>query len=116
MNWIWMGLSALAPYFIRFIGASLVSVVSSIGVGFITFTGLNSLIDHVISKLQGSLTGLPNLIVNFISLTGIDTAVNICLSAAFALMMLKGMSKVGSLTNQVWRKPSSKISTGSWDA
>ncbi|AXH76363.1 MAG: protein of unknown function DUF2523 [Inoviridae sp.] len=120
MNWVWIALSSLVPFFIRFIGASAVATITSMGVGFITFTGLHVLVDHVLEKLQSSLTGLPSVIVSFIGLTGIDTAINIVLSAAFALLVLKGVTKSGSLTNQVWRKPSIENITNPakfhWDA
>jgi hypothetical protein len=115
MQYLIMFLASVFPYVAQFIGASITRVVVSLGFGTVAFAGVGFIFDTIIDKLNTSTNAVTPLVAQFIHLAGIDTAINILLSAGFALLVLKGTNKAGSMRKQVWRKPGDK-SDVSWDA
>ncbi len=103
------------PLLPQLISAFVTRAAVSLGFGTATFLGLDSLFDSLISKIQSSTSGLPAEVIQMIGLIGIDDAINIALSAGFALLTFKGLTRMGSARVAVWRKPGDK-SPMDWSA
>lgn len=92
--------------------ALIMSVVSraaiALGFGTAAYGGFNLIFDNILQRLASTSSGLPSEIINMIGLVGIPEAFNIVLSAGFALLVFKGMSRSGNVRNMVWRKPGDK--------
>ncbi|TOK50305.1 DUF2523 family protein [Vibrio parahaemolyticus] len=96
------------PLLPQLISAVLTRAAISLGFGTATFVGLNLLFESVIAKLSASTSGLPAEVIQMIGLIGIDDAFNIMLSAGFALLTFKGLTRAGGARVAVWRKPGDK--------
>lgn len=63
------------------IGSLVRYVIAALGFGALTYVGFNELLSWVTSEVQGHLSGLPSLALNFMGLAKVDLAINIILSA-----------------------------------
>ncbi|MFA0156108.1 DUF2523 family protein [Vibrio sp. 10N.261.46.A3] len=113
MGYLLTFFSGLFAYFAPFLGATVTRAAISLGFGTVVYQGVGFIFDTVIAQVNSSMGDLPYILVQFVHLLGIDTAINIGLSAGFALMVLKGMSSNMSLRKQVWRKGGDN-STSEW--
>jgi hypothetical protein len=57
------------------------SLLAAIGVGFVTYTGLDLLLDNLESQIQTSLGSLPSATLQIMAIAGIDEGIKIILSA-----------------------------------
>ncbi|WAX22038.1 minor head protein [Shewanella phage Dolos] len=108
-------LASIFPFLAQFLTASVARVAVALGFGTVTYAGVGFIFDEIISKLNASANFVFPHIATFIHLLGIDTALNIAMSSAVALMVLKGVSKSGYSRQLVWRKPGDK-SPVDWSA
>lgn len=108
MPWIAAFLASVFPFFTQFLGATVSRVAVAVGFGTVTFAGVGLVFDAIIAKLNASTVSLAPDIATFIHLLGIDTALNIGMSAGFALMVFKGANRLGDRRSMVWRKPGDK--------
>lgn len=107
----WLGRSL--PYFAVFFGSTVFQLLFSLGFGFSTFVGFNSLTGLIIDYALSGFSGLPDSVIHLLGLMWVDKALNLVLSSAIALMTLKGL-KGGSLTKSVWHSPAAR--KGGFDA
>lgn len=107
----WFGRSL--PIFAGFFGSTVFQLLFSLGFGFSTFVGFNSLTGLVIDYALSGFSGLPESIIHFLGLMWVDKALNLVLSSAIALMTMKGL-KGGSLTKSAWLSPAAR--KGGFDA
>lgn len=108
MPYIAMFFAAVFPFLAQFLTASVARIAVAVGFGTATFAGVGLIFDSIIEKINSSGSLLLPHIATFIHLLGIDTALNIIMSAGFALMILKGASRAGDMRKVVWRKPGDK--------
>ncbi|TQP79886.1 DUF2523 domain-containing protein [Vibrio cholerae] len=102
---LFMTILPLAP---ALLAALATRVAVSIGFGTATYVGVNLIFDRIFDKIQNEVGGLPANVIQMIGLIGITDAINIVMSAAFALLTFKGMNKLGQARTVVWRKPGDK--------
>lgn len=98
----------ILPFIPQLLSSLVVRGAVTLGMGTASFYGVNLIFDSILSKLQSELSGLPSNVINMIALVGIPDAINIALSAGFALLTFKGMSKMGQMRKVVWRKGGDK--------
>ncbi|AXQ65916.1 MAG: protein of unknown function DUF2523 [Inoviridae sp.] len=115
MQYFFVFLASVVPFFAQFLTASVARVAVAVGFGTVAYAGVGLIFDSIIQKLNASTNLLSPHIATFIHLLGIDTALNIIMSAGFALMVLKGANKAGDIRKSVWRKPGDK-SDVDWSA
>jgi len=63
------------------IGSLVRYVIAALGFGALTYVGFDALLSWVSSEVQGQLSGLPALALNFMGMAKVDLAINIILSA-----------------------------------
>ncbi|MBO1271196.1 DUF2523 domain-containing protein [Shewanella sp. 4t3-1-2LB] len=115
MQFFYMLLVSIFPFLAATISAMVARIAVSLGFGTVTYFGVNLIFDKVIERLNSSQNFIYPQVATFIHLLGIDTAINIMLSAGVGLLVLKGVSKTGEMRKSVWRKPGDKTPI-SWDA
>ena len=108
MQYLLMFIASIVPFLAQFFVAGAARVAVALGFGTIAFAGVGLVFDAVVAKLNSSVSALPVYMGSFISLLGIDTAINITISAGFFLMVLKGTNRAGSMRKTAWRKPGDK--------
>ena len=83
-------------YILSFIVSIIVPVawllLRGLGVGVVTYYGLDTLIDHLAAQLQANFEGMPVAMFQIMSLMGIPEAINIALSFMTTIMVIKGIS------------------------
>lgn len=94
---------ALFPLIAKFLALVVSGLVfralASLGFAYVTYTGLNSVIDTIKSYTIGLFAAVPDDVVQILGLAKIDVAFNIMLSAVVARLALAGMDRVsGTLT------------------
>ena len=87
------------------IGPIVYQVVASLGVGFVTYTGINYLIDELLQLAQNELSGLDPAMFQIVSMLRLDDAIALLVSAVSVKFTLIGMSAAGSIRRQVWNPP-----------
>lgn len=78
-------------------------VLVSLGLGFVTFSGINTLIDWAKTSLVSSLTGLPADAVGLLTTMRVGVAISMLFSALLMRLALNGLTSVasGSVTRMV---------------
>ncbi|WP_043311466.1 DUF2523 domain-containing protein [Pseudomonas sp. ML96] len=82
---IFMFLSAI-------VGPLVAKVLTSLGIGAVSYIGITVLLAGVKTYLIGEITGLPGEILAILGLAKVDVAVNIVLSAVAARAALSGVN------------------------
>lgn len=98
----------IIPLLPSLINAIVVRGAISLGMGTVAFSGIDLIFETVLSELSRLTSGLSSEVIAMIGLVGVADGVNIMLSAGFALLVFKGMNKMGQARRQVWRKPGDK--------
>lgn len=98
----------IIPLLPTLISAVVTRVAISLGFGTVTYMGFDALFETIMTKLKSTFNGIPSATLEIIGLIGIHESLNLTLSAGFALLMFKGMNKMGQARSMVWRKPGSK--------
>lgn len=115
MQYVIMFAASLVPFFAQFLVASTARIAVALGFGTVAFAGVGMVFDSIVSKLNDSTHVLAPHVATFIHLLGIDTAINIMMSAGVFLLVLKGVNRNGDMRKTVWRKPGDK-SNVDWGA
>jgi len=94
---------ALFPLIAKFLALVVSGLVfralASLGFAYVTYSGLNSVIDTIKSYTIGLFAAVPDDVVLILGLAKIDVAFNIMLAAVVARLALAGMDRVsGTLT------------------
>ena len=75
-----------------------VKVLLAFGIGFITYTGINLLLDGVLAEIQAQIAATPFLqVLNLFGYMGVDTAITLMVSAITIRATLKGLQAGGDL-------------------
>lgn len=101
MGFFWASLFTL-------IGPLVYRVVASLGMGFVTYTGVNMLTDQLLDLAQSETAALPPQMFQIVAMLHLDDAIALIVSAVVAKLTLIGMSSVGSIRKQVWNTPGSQ--------
>lgn len=88
------------PAFIPMIGGMLLSLVAglvgrvlaSLGLSLVTYYGISQALDFLKDLIIQNLNQLPAVVVQFLSLMKVGTALSIVFSAMFASMLLNGLN------------------------
>lgn len=89
-------------------------VLRAIGFGFVTYVGINMIIDQAKNYIISEIGGAGSTILSILGLMKIDVAINLMLAAVTTRFILSGFDKAsGSKRHPVWSKPGSG---GSMDA
>lgn len=115
MQFLPLFLASIFPFLAQFLTASVARVAIALGFGTVSYAGVGFIFDTIIAKLNSSSLLLMPHVATFIHLMGIDTAMNIAMSAGATLMVMKGVSKSGYSRQMVWRRPGDK-SPVDWSA
>ena len=115
MHYVIIFFASLTPFLAQFLVASTARIAVTLGFSTVAFVGIGLVFDTIIDKLNASTSVLSPHIATFITLLGIDTAINIMLSAGVFVMVLKGMGRNGDMRKTAWRKPGDK-SNVDWGA
>jgi len=75
-------------------------VLVSLGIGYVTYSGLSVLLDWLKSAIFGELMGVDGVVLGIISVLQIDAAVNVLFSALAVRWVLQGIAG-GSITKMV---------------
>jgi|GEM_PF-265318 len=81
-SFIWRMLAYVTPYVVG-------SVIASLGIGFITYIGMDFLVDLAIEKVRLSFSGLPSAALELLKLTGVIDAFNIFVSGVISGLTAK---------------------------
>lgn len=74
---------------------------TSLGVGYMTYTGINALLDYIKTEIIETFSTLPPQIFSLVAYMQVGTAFNIILSACVIRLVLRGMNTAsGAIT--VW--------------
>ncbi|MEZ9204911.1 DUF2523 family protein [Vibrio splendidus] len=101
----WVGRAL--PWIAGFFGSTITQVALTFGFGVTTFSGFNILTSYLLEFATSGMNGVPAAVPQLLGLMWFDKAVNLMLSAAFALMTLKGL-KAGTMSRGAWSAPGSK--------
>lgn len=86
------------PIIALFAGASIANIVVrallGIGVGLVTYTGLNVVLGMATDAIKQNMTGLPAAAMQILGLGGIDFAINMILSAYAVRIALVASKKL----------------------
>lgn len=75
-------------------------VLIALGIGYVTYSGLNVLLDWIKNEIFGQLMGINSDVLGIIGVLQVDTSVNIIFSAIAAKFMISGISN-GAVTRMV---------------
>ncbi len=95
------------PWIAGFFGSTVTQIALSFGWGVTTFSGFNILTSRLLEFATAGMSGVPAAVPQLLGLMWFDTAVNLMLSSAMALMALKGL-KAGTMSRGAWSAPGSK--------
>lgn len=74
-----------------------IQVLTGLGIGLITFTGVTSAINLLITNARGSYNSLPNAVLGLAGLAGIGEAFGIITAAILVRMAISFLPKFGRL-------------------
>lgn len=110
MHFVW-----LLHFLMLILGPMVMMVLRTIGFGFVTYVGINLIIDQARSYIITSIGSVGSNILSILGLMKVDVAINIMLAAVTTRFILSGLNKAtDSKRRSVWTKPGD--SSGSFPA
>jgi hypothetical protein len=94
--------SALIGGLIQALGTIVGRILISLGIGFVTYQGIDTTLDYVKDTITSNLQGLPADIVGIASICQIDTAVSIIFSAIAVRFVIQGLTS-GTMKRMVFK-------------
>lgn len=78
----------------------------------------DQLFDYFFSQISNEiLNGVPLKALQFAKMIGFDTAINTFVSFLFALAVIKGMDRYGTMKRAAWNRPKDHLpGSGKWEA
>lgn len=73
------------------VGSLVGRVLLSLGVGFVAFNGVQSLMSSMKAQVISQFSGLPSTIVGILAVTKVDVAISIVFSAIAARLVINGL-------------------------
>jgi hypothetical protein len=94
---------AILPLIATFLGSIVAGlafrILASLGFAYVTYQGINFLINNTKSYIVGLFSSLPPEIAAILGMAKVDIAVNIIIAAVIARLMLSGLSQAtGTIT------------------
>lgn len=94
-----MHFAALFSFLSTIAGPLVKQVLKALGIGMVSYFGLQLMLDQVKDYVTSSFSGLPADVVSILGLAKVDVAVNIMLAAVITRAVVSGMDKAtGSIT------------------
>jgi len=94
----------IAGFVMSLIGPLVGYVIKALGIGLVTYAGLDFVFDQIESFIFSRYNGLPTTIVQILNLLGVHSAMKIILSSLSTCVAYKAL--IGS-TGLYWKKPGS---------
>jgi len=94
-------IAALWGALLSLVGTLVGRVLVSLGIGYVTYSGINASIAWAKAAFLAGLTGLPAAAVGLAGVMQVGTCVSMLLSAVTARMVLAGMSSAGGVKKMV---------------
>src|SRR5690554_1237886 len=95
---------AIAGFVMALIGPLVGYVIKALGIGLVTYVGLDLVFDQVESFILSQYAGMPVAIVQVLNLLGIHSGIKIILSTLSACVAYKALI---NSTGMVWKKSGS---------
>jgi len=95
---------AIAVFVMSLIGPLVGYVIKALGIGLVTYVGLDLVFDQVESYIFSQYSGLPVAAVQILNLLGVHSGIKIILSTLSACVAYKALI---NSTGMVWKKPGS---------
>lgn len=86
-----------------------VKVLFALGIGYVTFNGVNTLMDYARNQLQSYIGALPPEMLQIVGLMNIDIYINMVISAMVIKLGFKGVTAAGVLTAWSFTQPSAEV-------
>lgn len=86
--WVWIG-----QFIFTLLGPVIFNSLKILGIGAVTYVGINLMLDQVSDFIISRLAGLPNDIRMILGLAKIDVVINIVLAAVTTRFVMSGMNK-----------------------
>lgn len=93
-------LLVLVGFFQNAIGTFVGKVLISLGIGYVTYSGLDTSLDWLRGQIAANFSALPSEVLQILSALKVGSGLSILLSALAARMFLDGVSG-GSITKMV---------------
>ena len=88
--WLLRGLLGIAPSLIA-------TVLTRLGVGMVTYTGISALTATLSNEIFGSFSGVDPIVMQLFGVLQVGTCIKIMLSAITVKLTIKGLSGAGSI-------------------
>lgn len=88
--WLLRGLLGIAPSLIAM-------VLTRLGVGMVTYTGISALTNTLSNEIFGSFSGVDPIVMQLFGVLQVGTCIKIMLSAITVKLTIKGLSGAGSI-------------------
>lgn len=75
--------------FLSWIPAIVLRVLTALGIALVTYEVSDTALDAIISQIQGSIGGLPADVAALVSLSGVDTAFSMLISAHLTALAIR---------------------------
>jgi hypothetical protein len=85
-------LAALLGGLVQAAGSIVGRVLIALGIGYVSYTGINALLTVIKAQVIAQLAGAPATIVSIMGLLKIDVAVSIIFSALAARLVIQGLT------------------------
>lgn len=86
-------------------GPLAIRVLFSLGVGFVSFKGIDLLVNLLYQHIQGYINGLPGTVLQFFAVMNGDRFLELVFTAYTVRMALRGLQATGLLTKMTWGNP-----------
>lgn len=91
---------ALIGSLIRAVGPLVANVLLSLGIGFVSYTGINTMVDLAKNQIFNAISGLSPWAVQLVGILKLGTCLNIIFSAIAARLLLAGITN-GTFTKMI---------------
>lgn len=94
-----MHFTAIFAFLSTAVGPLVKQVLKALGIGMVSYVGLQLMVNQVKQYVTSSFAGLPSDVVSILGLAKIDVAVNIMLAAVITRAVVAGMDRAsGSIS------------------
>lgn len=108
MHFLW-----IAQLIIIIVGPVVKFVMRILGFGFVTYFGINLIIDQAKSYIISEIGGAGSTVLVILGLMKVDVAINIMLAAVTTKFILSGLNKLSDRKrSSIWTKPTDAIKGG----
>jgi hypothetical protein len=90
-------------------GPLAIRVLFSLGMSFVTFKGIDLLMNWVEDQVKGYINGLPGTVLEIFGVMNGDRFIELVFTAYFVRMALRGLQASGFLTKMTWGNPTGGV-------